>query len=277
MNCGCGGYNEIPIAPAQGQKDVELIAGPGMIIQDVSDTATFRFNLSTTEIEVLIAALTIVAKEAGAARVNPVMKGTIIDRIELTWTYNKAVVSQTLINSGILTPPSLGPGDLAQTYTGLSVTNDISFTLQGNDGLGLPGSIGSDIESILFGNEMILGFGTSRILSSSGALETFIDALATKVTKTSRVHTYFATGGVNQHHFVAYPKSYGLATFTKGLLSGGYSRLKNVAGTLKTDLGLGDVETDIIFTNPKGYAIEYYIYESLYDNQNDPTNAFTIS
>jgi len=274
--CNC--VNQIPIAPTNAsQKDVKIIAGPGIIVQDTSDLESFRFLVSATNVEALIATLTIIAKEAGVARANPVLKGTVIDRVELDWAYNKAVTIQSLSNTGGLTSPTLNAADRSYDYVGQVINSNINFTIQGNDGLGLGGSIDSDTQSILFGNEMILGEGVSKILTPTSGLEAFIDALATKVVKTSRSHTYFATGGAGQKHFVAYPKSFGLGTFEKLGFPGGYIRLKNVAGTLKANLDISDTETDILFTNPKGFQEAYYVYESLYDNQNDPVNPFTLS
>jgi hypothetical protein len=259
-----------------GQKDVVLVQGPGILIEDLSDANKYKFKFSTKEVVALTVALTLIAKAAGVTKSSPILKGTVIDELNLTWVYNASIVSQTLSNTGGLAAPSLGNNDFSYNYTGQNITSGLSLTIQGNDGLSQPGSIASDTESISFGNYMLLGAGTSKINQATSGLEAFLEAM-TPVIKTSRTHTYFATGGVNQKHFVAYPKAFGLGTFTKGIFTGGYIRLKNVAGTLKAELGIGDVESDIIITNSAGYAEAYYVYESEYDNQNDPVTSFTIS
>jgi hypothetical protein len=282
MSCnGCGNpiKNIIPVFdPPEGSnaKDVIVLAGPGISVDNLSDADTWRYRVNAEEFQALTVELTLVAKELGVAKANPILKGTVIDTVELDWTYNKAINSQTLVNTGGLTPPTLDAADRDNDYATQNIQSNISFTIEGDDGLGQPGSEASDVESIVFGNLMWLGHGLTKIGSSAASLEAFIESLQTSVIKTARAHQYFATGGANQKHFVAYPKAWGLATFTKGIFSGGYVRLKNVGGTLVQDAGVNP-ETDIIITNSKGYAEAYYIYESLYDNQNDPVTPFVIS
>lgn len=278
MSCGNSKYtNFIPITGGPTtQKDVVLIPGPGIQIEDLSDVNTYKFRFSTQEIVDLSVQLTLIAREAGDAKTNPILKGTVIDELNLTWVYNVGIISQTLTNTGGLTPPVLIPTVFSYDYTGQNVQSNLSFTVQGNDGLNQPGSIASDTKSITFGNIMWIGSGTTKINSSTAGLEAFLESLS-GVIKTSRNHTYFATGGVNEKHFVAYPTSFGLGTFTKGIFTGGYIRLKNVGGTLKSVLGIGDIESPITITNSKGYSENYYVYESEYDNQADNITSFVIS
>jgi hypothetical protein len=278
MSCGNQTFgNMIPVTGGvTEQKDVVLVQGPGILIQDQSDANTYKFRFSTVEITPLSVDLTLVAKAVGVTKTSPILKGTVIDELNLSWVYNTSVVSQTLTNTGGLTPPVLGDTDVDYDYTGQTIDEDMSVTIEGNDGLAQPGSIASDTASISFGNYMWLGAGASKAGQATSGLEAFLESLSS-VVKTSRVHTYYATGGVNEKHFVAYPKAYGLGTFTKGIFTGGYWRLKNVAGTLKVTLGMGDVETDIIITNSEGHAEAYYVYETEYDNQADAVTSFTIS
>jgi len=274
----CGTPNDFPVVnpESSGGKPVEIIAGPSIGVEDLSDADTFRFRISYSPYVDLLATLSLVAKEAGVAKSNPVLKGTVIDTVELDWTYNKVVTSQTLTNTGGLTPPTLDPSDLDHDYTSQTITSDITFTISGNDGNGQPGSVDTDQKSILFGNNMILGNTTNFNLQPTTSFLTAISGF-TKIVKTARTHTYFATGGANQHHYVIYPKAWGLGTFTKGIFEGGYVRLKNVAGTLKQTLGEGDVESDIMITNEKGHSEAYYVYMTLYDNQNDAVTPFELS
>lgn len=281
MSCEGSGNptkNLIPVfdPPASSGKVVEVQAGPGILVDDLSDADTWRHRVTRVDIVALTAALTLVAKASDVVKSSPVLKGTVIDEVELSWTYNKAVTVQTLVNGGGLLAPSLALATRAHEYTGQAITSNITFTLEGNDGEGHSGSIASDAESITFGNYMWLGHGASKLNSSAASLEAFIESLATSTIKTARAHSYFATGGSNEKHFVAYPKAWGLATFTKGIFSGGYVRLKNVAGTLVSDIGEG-TEIDIAFTNSAGHSEAYYIYESLYDNQADAVTPFIIS
>jgi hypothetical protein len=267
--------NLIPVFdPYPEQKNVVITESPNATVTDLSDTETWKFQVGTEDFIDLVAALSLTARAATVIKTNPVLKGTVIDELNFTWTYNKDVTSQTLTNNGGLTPPTLGPSDRLYNYNGLSLSSDIDFTLQGNDGLGQTGSVDSDVKSVIFGNFMWLGHGASRLGTSAASLESFLEALGTSQVKTSRAHTYYATGGTNQHHFVAYPKAWGLGTFTKGVFEGGYVRIFNVGGTIVSS---GTPESDIIITNQAGYAEAYYVYQSLYDNQNDPVTPFVIS
>lgn len=281
MSCEGSGNptkNLIPVfdPPATPGKVVEVLAGPGILVDDLSDVDTYRHKVTRIDIVALTAALTLMAKAATVVKTMPILKGTVIDEVALTWTFNKEVTAQTLINSAGILAPTLDAVTRAHSYTGQAITTNTTFTLEGNDGEGQSGSIASDVASITFGNHMWLGHGTSKLNTSVGALEAFIESLTTSTIKTARAHSYFATGGSNEKHFVAYPKAWGLATFTKGIFSGGYVRLKNVAGTLVSDIGAG-TEIDITFTNSAGHAEAYYVYESLYDNQADAVTPFIIS
>lgn len=278
-SCFLGKVNQIPVtSSAQQQKGVIIQQAPGVIVQDVSDSDNYRFIIGGENVTALSASLTLVAKSSGVTKTLPILKGTTIDEVNLAWTYNKPSVSaQTLTNNGGLVAPTLLLSDRSHDYESQSITSNISFTLTGNDGLGFPGSIDTDIRTIEFGNTLYLGHGSSKILTATSGIASFITSMATKVTKTSRIHTYYATGGENQKHFVAYPAAYGMATFTKGPFSGGYVRLKNVLGVLKSTLDPGDTELSISITNSLGYSESYYIYESLVDNQEDPVTPFIIS
>jgi hypothetical protein len=257
-------------------KDVEVLAGPGILVDNLSDTETWRHKVTRVDIIALTATLALIAKAAGVSKSSPILKGTIVDEVNLTWEYNKAVTVQTLTNNGGLSVPTLDEDTVAFTLATQEITTNVSFTLEGNDGEGHSGSIASDTKSITFGNYMWLGHGVSKLGSSVASLEAFIESLGTSTIKTSRSHTYFATGGTNEKHFIAYPKAWGLATFTKGIFSGGYVRLKNVAGLLVSDIGVG-TEIDIEFTNSAGHTEAYYVFESLYDNQTDAVTPFIIS
>lgn len=275
-SCGC---NEFPIVQPvnTGGKPTRVTAGAGISVANLSDASEYHFQVSRVEIIALNVSLSLIAKEAGVVKTSPILKGTVIDAVELDWTYNKVIATQTLTNNNSLTPPTLSLFDIDFDYDAQSIISNTTFTITGNDGLGVAGSIDTATASISFGNLMWLGYGASKFNSSSSTLEAFIESLQINIIKTSRTATYYATGVSNQKHFVAYPAAYGLAIFTKGIFSGGYVRLKKVGLTIKSDLDVSDIESDIIFTNSKGYAQTYYVYESLFDNQADAVTPFIIS
>jgi hypothetical protein len=278
MSCGNSKYtNFIPITGGPtGQKDVVLIPGPGIGIDDLSDVNTYKFRISAEPIEDLSVTLTLVAREAGISQTNPVLAGTVIDEVNLSWVYNKAIATQTLSNTASLTPPILDDVTFLYDYTGQNIQTNSSFTIQGNDGLGQPGSIASNSKSITFGNLMFLGAGPIKTFSAYSGIEAFLESLSS-VIKTSRNHTYYATGGENEFHFVAYPKVWGLGTFQKNLGPGGYNRLKRVGSILKINLEIGDIESDILITNSKGFEQAYYVYQSDKDWIGDNVTPFVLS
>lgn len=273
-DCGC---SQFPVVPGNnGNKQVIILAGPGIDVDDLSDTDAWRFRVSGVAIEDLSVALTLVAKAGGVTKANPVLIGTTIDRVEFTWTINRDVASQTLENDGSATEPSLLAADRSKTITVQTITGDVAFTLAANDGQGTPHSIGSDVKSILFGNDFYHDKHADFLLTLTSSLVSALSGFS-KTVKTSRVNTYFPVGVANEHDIIGYPKRFGLATFTKGIFSGGYIRLKNVGGTLKSELGDMETESDILVTNAAGHQEAYYFYQSLYDNQADNVTPFVVS
>lgn len=268
-----GGDLIYPAGGAGAAKELELIGGTNIVVTDLSSSAIDRFRIDYSPNTAVDVELTLIAKELTVAKSNPILKGTVIDEVELSWTINKAVSAQTLTNGGGLIAPTLAPADRAYEYTEQEIEGNITFTLFGEDGLG---SDDSDQASITFGNNFIVGHDVDLSGGATSILVTAADSM-TKTVKTARTQTYYATGGVNQHHYVLYPKAWGLGTFTKGIFTGGYVRLKSVGGTLKTELSDADVEADILITNEKGYSEAYYVYMSLYDNQEDAVTPFVIS
>lgn len=264
------------IIQGNGAGSTEILAGDSILVEDLSDSVTDRFRVSYAPYIAASTELIVIAKEVGVTRSNPILKGTVIDEADLSWVNNKVMASQALNNNVSLVPPSLSPGDTSFNYTIQNIQNNSIFTITVNDGEGLPGSIAIDTVSIIFGNNFIIGNDISRDGLSASSAITMANGM-TKMVKTNRLQTYFATGGVNQHHYVIYPKAWGLGTFTKGIFTGGYVRLKNVSGVMKSVLEGGDMEIDFLLTNSKGYQEAYYIYMSLFDNQADPITQFLIS
>jgi hypothetical protein len=265
--------------PPSGGKTTELIAGDQIGITDLSDSLVDRFEIDYLPIVAFTAALTLVAKASSIVKANPVLLGTVIDRIELTWTYNHAVASQTITNDGALTPPTLIASDRGYDYTSQSIVNNTEFTLDGNDGLDNGGqSAAEDSKSITFGNYLAWGKGASLLGLTTSDVQTRFAALADREVRTDFLRSVYATGTDNEKFFVMYPKRWGLADFKKGIFVGGLMRVKKVVGqtALKVDLEGGEVEEDIIIANGSGHSEAYYIYETLFDNQEDAVTPIQI-
>ena len=190
--------NLIPVTGGNtAQKVVIVQEGAGINVTDLSDSNTYKFTVSSENVTALTVTLALISQESSTPISNPVLIGTVIDEVNLSWTYNKTIVSQTLENTGGLTPPTLINTDVLYDYTGQTITANTSFTIEGNDGLALSGSIANDTKSITFGNYLWVGAGTSKISTATASIEAFIETLTSTI-KTSRAHTYYATGGVNQ-------------------------------------------------------------------------------
>lgn len=251
-------------------KEVEVTSDdPRINVIDNSDAEKYSFELVFEPAVDLDVTLSLIAKIAGAAQTLPILKGRTIDEVELDWTFNvDSISSQSLSNNGGATDPPLVITDREYDYEGLSIEENTTFTLSADDGKNLDGSLDAASAVVTFGNYYYYGAGPS-LIGQSNSIQAFIDGL-TKDIETDRVKNILPTGGVNEHHFFAYPASFGLPSdIKKGIFSGGYLRLLNVGGVFQTSLGQGDVESDLNLSN--GLVSEpYYIFQSLIDNQVDP-------
>jgi hypothetical protein len=274
-------------------KTTELIAGTNITIVDISDSNVDRFIVNAVAAEQLTVALTLTAKAASVVKTNPVLFGTIIDEVQLDWAYNNAIASQNLTNNGGITPPILAPADVQHIYTGQAITDGITFTIAGDDGLG-NGSISQaqDSRSITFGNYRVWGVGERYDydkdnipnLHPYSALKTFLEDLitssGTKELSTTRVKTIYGEGGTLEHFYYFYPKSWGYATFTKNNFQGGFLRLKrNASNEIEpaTNFSSADAgEQDILISN--GLDEEpFMVYMSLNDAIDDPVEPIYVT
>jgi hypothetical protein len=254
-----------------GRIPVNLIAGEDIMIENFSDASNYTFRISYDPFIALTANLSITGYVGGLLQSEPILKGKIVDEIRSAWSYNKYVAFQEL--NGI----AVTAQDRAKIETGLNVTDDIIYEIEGNDGQGVTGSIATDTDSILFGNYLITGDYTNMLNQPVSQIPTLISNLANKNTEVRRNRTVsvFATGSTNRKFFIIYPASWGLGTFTKGIFEGGFQRLKNQAGTLVVNVT--GTELPITWSNEEGYSEEFYIYQSLYDNTEDAVEPIIIS
>lgn len=275
-NCiGCDPADFIDTGGGAG-KTTELIAGDQIGIQDISDALTDRFIVSFVPFVDLTVSLNLTALASGEIKTNLVLFGTVITQVDLTWTYNKAVVSQSLSNNGDITNPSIEVGDRDATYPSQGITNDVRFTISGDDGEGQPGSTASASQDILFGNYRVWGKGprydngTTPLATLQSFIEGLIAINGTKEITTTRVKSgLVGEGGTLEFFYYAYPARFGLATFLQNGIPGGYKRLGNFGGTIQvaTFDSIDGGESDINISN--GLDSEpFYVYQSGADNIN---------
>lgn len=275
--CGCNGneFYHLPVDP--NSRVVEVVtSNPQLSVNDQSDSGKWKFVLDFIPHEALAGTLSLTPYASAVAKPNPCLKGETIDRVDLAWTWNNEVTSQELdSDNGAISHPTLSTAARSHSYTGLSLTTNTQFTLDGDDGKGLTGSELQKAINLQFGNYYYYGHGASKLNQATSGLQSFLGGL-TKDIATSKGKTLYATGGAGNHFFFAFPKSFGLpASITKGLLDGGYIRLKNLSGTLVADVGAGS-ESDISISN--GLASEaYYVFMSFFDNQADAVNPIVVA
>lgn len=269
-------FYQLPLDP--NSREVSIISThPQIKVTDQSDSNKWKFALNFIPQQDLEASASITPYISDIPETNPSLIGRTIDRIDLAWTPNKEVTTQELTSddSGI-TQPTLDEADRSHSYTGLSITEDTEFYLDLDDGTGLDGSTLRVTFKLLFGNYYYYGNTTDQLGNSTTGLQAILNAF-TKSISTNKIKSLYPTGGENKHFLFAYPKRFGLVTeIVKGPLSGGFTRLINVSGTLKEELGDGESESEILISN--GLESEaYYIYQSTFDNQEDETIPFDIS
>jgi hypothetical protein len=280
-DCGCGG-GSVPFytPPNSGGKPVEVIAGVGISVEDLSDVNAYRFRVNAVSYTALTTNLVVPAPFIGGVSAllnNLVLFGRIVDRVDLSWSYNKTVASQNLASNipGFVQPTlTLEQRDIS--LTGLTVDQDRSFTITGDDGSGQPGGITADTEFVRYGNLVRWGKGAEKLGGLASSLQALFNALAGSVNTNTRARSFFATGGVNEYEYYFLPARFGEVIFQKDMFVGGFIRLKNVDGTLYQTVPDGETEDPILISN--GYASEnYYVYQSLYDGQNDPVTPINAS
>lgn len=157
--------------------------------------------------------------------------GSIIDTVELTWSINKDVISQSLTNV-----ESLDPSVRNYSFTGLNLTNNKQWTLTIDDGQ----NTANKTTGVYFKNGRYWGVSSSTVYDNS-----LIQSFAGKELIESINTTFTVTAGPGEHIYYAYPARLGEATFYVGGFEGGF-----------------DLVATIDFTNSNGYTEPYRIYKS---------------
>ena len=256
-------------------KTTELLEGVQIQITDLSDSLVDRFKVDFLPFIALTASLDADAFRSSVEHTFPILWGVVIDQIDLSWSYNKGIVTQTLVNYGGLSEPSLVAAETKHQYTGLLWANsDLKFTLQGDDGAGQPGSIASSIIIVTYGNYRGWGAGVrhdqggTSLVTFQAFIEDLINTSGTVEISVNRLKSpLIAESIVLERDYYFYPKRFGFATFYQNGIPGGYLRLKNVNGVIQVatfNQADGD-ESDLLINN--GEASEaFYIYMSSSDN-----------
>lgn len=279
-NIGGGGVILPPNQGGAGGGNItEVLAGNQMLVDDNSypgvDSFTVHYNPYTN----LTTNLTATPYILGVLQSGLMLFGWLIDEVRLAWSYNKTIAAQALTNDGGLDVPALNVVDRDFTYLNEAIIAKLIFTMTGNDGQGQSGSIKTDTAVVDFGNHILWGDYNDMVNQPESEIVNLLTSLQGQslIISNTKGRSIHATGGVNRYFFYLLPERLGEVIFSKNNFVGGFYRLKLVSGVLKTELAGGDVETDIVLTNPAGYAEKYYIYQTSQDNQVDPVVPFIIT
>lgn len=157
------------------------------------------------------------------------LKGSVLESVTLTWAFNHAIVSQTV--AGV----AIGAAARTRTIVGL-VSVNTTYTMSASDGTG------TDTASVAvrFSNDRFWGVGAAGLTGADLDTLSGTDRPATE----TKAKTFTVTAGPDEKIYYAWPKRLGLATFTVGGFSGGFT------------VSEGN------YTNGAGYTETYYIAES---------------
>lgn len=265
------GINIVNPPNGSGGKDAEVLPGFSIGVTDLSDVGTDRFKVDWNPYEEITVSLSIISKESTIVKSNPILKGTVIDEINTSWVYNPArdadITVQTIVNTGG-TDPTLTFADRDYDYTGLSVTEDQTVTIDGTDGI----SSSDDVSSVTFGNYIAIGVTDPSLLTGilPSALQGIYDGLASRTIETTQAgHSFDAFGTSTEYMLIFHPENMGESEFTKGSFTGGYKRIYSVTRSgnplLVDEVLGGDTVNDIIIDNGKnGFSENHFVYMSEY-------------
>lgn len=170
--------------------------------------------------------------------VNTVELGTTVNSVTLTWAINKTPSTLTLDGASIGTNlTSYTYNDLALKPT--SVTTK-TYTLKATD----EKNSSSKSTSISFYNGVYYG----KLNPNNGIDSAAILTMSKKI-QNSRGVEFTTTTGAGEHIAYACPKRLGAATFTVGVLQGGFQE-----------------PVEVNFTNSLGFTEAYYVYLSTNPN-----------
>lgn len=228
-----------PITPAEfnrienGIEEAINLAGqsgvPANLLERIENMETAVSNLSYKQIELSSASI----QPSSAA-----IGGTVTE-YTVSYSFNKTPSLITLKNGNTavhtISEPSSASGTIGKSS--LSITEDLTLTLQGTDERNATASKNLKIE---FMNYAYYGAANSATVTSA-----FVNALASKALTKTKARTITVNAAGSKYIWYAIPSRLGTPVFTVGGFEGGFS----LASTLQV-------------TNDAGYEEEYKVYKS---------------
>jgi hypothetical protein len=168
-------------------------------------------------------------------------RGQVLTSLGVTWTYNKAIQTQTITGTGV-TSPTLTVADRSKTLTLASISSDTTITLTADDDVTDARAAKTATMTLRWYDGVFWGVGAIPSPYNSA----FILGLSNKNLRSSRQGSFSMNVGASQYGFIAMPVSMGAASFKTNGFNGGLS-----------------LEATISFTNAYGAVVDYNIYRTV--------------
>jgi hypothetical protein len=245
------------------------ITDEGIDFNTTSSAATTRANLGATTIgsAVFTAANAVAARQALGLQsytitltnsLNVLEIGSSYTTVNYGWSIqptNAVFAVRQLESTGAGTNPlpfslslTNNTGSSSTTF-GAPITNDRTWTLRVEDGLGITNTV---VSTILFQNYMIWGRSANTTLSNAEIQTLHTNGGgSSRAFATSRSRSFTMDGG-GQYLYVAYPLSFGSAT------AGGVTHAMIVDGNVFNNF----VVTTNTYVNPQGFTNTYLVYRT---------------
>ena len=170
------------------------------------DASTISYhNITYNTVEKALDKLLYVPVTVGISGGGTYEIGTTIDTVNLTWSTNKDILTQS-INNGI---GSLAPEVRSYTHSGQTITTNRTYTITVNDGT----QNGTSSTTVAFMYKRYWGTSSSTSLNNSQILALSSEFSSSRV----QTRTFDCTGGT--YFYIVYPASWGTATFKVGGLA----------------------------------------------------------
>jgi len=170
-------------------------------------------------------------------------KGQVLTSVACTWTYNKAIETQTITGVDV-TPPTLIAADRNKTVVLVNISVTTILTLTADDDTS--DAIAAKTRTVTLNFYNKIHFGKAVI---PGAVnDAFVLSLQGEL-KANRLKEFNVTTGANEYIWFACPSAYGAASFKTNGFNGGL-----------------DLLSTFNHTNASGHTEEYSVYRSTNHN-----------
>jgi len=167
-------------------------------------------------------------------------KGQVLTSVALLWTYNKAVESQTITGTDVVSP-SLLVGDRNKVVTLSNVAVNTVITLTADDVVADDNAAITRTVTLQFLNKLYWGKGVIPGAVNSA----FILALSNSELKSSRTKSFSIDASTGEYIWFALPEAYGLPSFLTNGFNGGFQ-----------------LHSTISLTNASGHTENYRVYRT---------------